>query len=83
MLSRVTAATLVRWPLVNGSFRVAQKERCDNGTKAMFGVIGRCRKLDLPIDIQIKSFNSLAKPIVLYGAEMWSSENIFLCDQLR
>ena len=67
----------------NGSFKVAQKELYDKGTKAMFSLIGKCRKLDLPIDIQIKLFNSLVKPIVLYGAEVWGSQNTYLCDQLQ
>ena len=56
------------------SFKVAQKELYDKGTKAMFSLIGKCRKLDLPIDIQIKLFKSLVKPIGLYGAEVWGSQ---------
>ena len=67
----------------NGSFKVAQKELYDKGTKAMLSLIGKCRKLDLPIDIQIKLFNSLVKPIVLYGAEVWGSQNTYLCNQLQ
>ena len=47
-----------------------RREFYDKGTKAMFSLIGKCRKLDLPIDIQIMLFNSLVKPIVLYGAEV-------------
>ena len=49
----------------------------------MFSLTGKCRKLDLPIDIQIKLFNSLVKPIVSYGAEVWGSQNTYLCDQLQ
>ena len=48
----------------NGSFKVAQKELYDKGAKAMFSLIGKYRKLDLPIDIQIKLFNSL---VVKFG----------------
>ena len=56
----------------NGSFKVAQKELYDKGTEAMLSLIGKlCRKLDLPIDIQIKLFNSLVKPIVFNSRPLW------------
>ena len=58
----------------NGDFKVA-KGALWSGTKAMFSVIGKCRNLYLHIDIQIKLFNSLVKPVVLYGAEVWDSQN--------
>ena len=61
--------------------QLIKKELYDKGTKAVFSLIGKCRKLDLPIDIQIKLFNSLVKPIVLYGAEVWGSQNTYLYDQ--
>ena len=65
----------------NGSFKVAQKELHDKGTKAMFNLIGKCRKLDSSIDIQTKLFNSLVKPIVLYGAEVWGKQSTYICNQ--
>ena len=66
----------------NGSFKLAQNELHDKGTKAISSLIGKCRKWDLPIDIQIELFNSLVKSIVLYGVEVWGSQNTYLCDQL-
>ena len=38
----------------------------------MCGLIAKCRKLKLPVDISIKLFNSVVKPIILYGCEIWS-----------
>ena len=49
----------------------------------MLSLVGKCRKLDLPIDIQITLINSLVKPVVLYGAEAWGNQNTYLCDQMQ
>ena len=43
----------------NGSFKLAQKDLYDKASRAMFGLLAKCRKLKLPIDISIKLFNSV------------------------
>ena len=35
----------------------------------------KARNLSLPLDIMLKRFNVIVKPVVLYGAEVWGSEN--------
>ena len=39
--------------------------------EAMFGLVAKCRKLQLPIDISIKLFDSVIKPTLIYGCEIW------------
>lgn len=37
----------------------------------MYEVISKCRRYNLPIDIQLQLFDSMVLPILLYGAEVW------------
>jgi hypothetical protein len=67
----------------NAKLKVAQKELLGKATKAMFSVIGKARKLMLPVDIQITLFDSLVKPVVMYGAEVWGPQNCQLADKLQ
>ena len=46
----------------------------------MFALLEKSRNLSLPMDIMLKLFNVLVKPVVLYGAELWGSEK---CDILK
>lgn len=67
----------------NGHFKVAQKDLCDKATRAMFSVIGKGRKLGLPIDILIKLFDCVVKPIILYGAEVWGPYQIDVLERVQ
>ncbi len=67
----------------NGKFRVAQKNLYDKASRAMFGLIAKCRKLYLPIDLRLELFDSVIKPIALYGAEVWGYDYIGLADKLQ
>ena len=49
----------------------------------MFGLIAKCRKLKLPVDISVKLFNSTVKPIMLYGCEVWGPSNNDLAEKLQ
>jgi sialic acid synthase SpsE len=51
--------------------------------RAMFALIGKCKKLCLPVDIQLQLFDALVKPILLYGSEVWGYENIILLERLQ
>ena len=54
----------------NGKFMVAQKYLYDKAYRAMFGLISKCRRLRLPLDIQMKLFDSVVKPVMLYGCQV-------------
>jgi hypothetical protein len=67
----------------NGKFKVSQKDLYDKASRAMFGLIAKCRRLKLPIDIQLKLFDNVVKPIMLYGCEVWGPYNTGIADKLQ
>ncbi len=67
----------------NGKFNVAQKALYDKASRAMFGLLAKCRKLKLPVDIQIKLFDSVIKPVAIYASEVWGAEDNGLADKLQ
>ena len=58
-----------------GSFIIAKDHLYKQGEKVMYSVLRKSRSLHLPIDLQIKLFDSLVLPILLYGSEIWGYEN--------
>ena len=55
----------------NNKFSVAQKELFDRASRAMFALVRRCRKLSLPLDIQVDLFDKTVLPVLSYGCEVW------------
>ena len=41
------------------------------------------KNLSLPLDIMLTLFNVIGKPVVLYGAEVWGSENCDILERLQ
>ena len=41
----------------------------------MYALFHKTKKLCLPIDIQLKLFDSLIEPILLYGSDVWGFED--------
>ena len=60
----------------NGSFIKAKKKLIEQSQKALFGVFQRIRNLCIPIDLQLKIYDSLVLPILLYSSEIWGFENL-------
>ena len=60
----------------NNTFAKAMKKQLDQGRRAQFSMLIKARNLDLPIDIQIKLFESIVCPILLYGSEVWGFQKI-------
>ena len=58
----------------NGS--LAKKLLHDKASKAMYSLIQKGRRLNLPTDIMLKLFDSCVEPILLYGCEVWGYENV-------
>ena len=45
---------------------------CDQGRKALFGVLHRLRSItSVPPKIMFKLFNTVVKPILIYGSDVW------------
>lgn len=55
----------------NGRFRKGELELKEQAQRAMYSIIGTCRKFDLPVDIQIEMFNSMVLPVMTYASEIW------------
>ena len=66
----------------NAKFKIAKSHLYQKGCRAMFSLLKNPRNLSFPLDImlKLKLFNVIVKPVVLYGAEVWGSEN---CDILE
>ena len=67
----------------NGKFMVAQKDLYDKVYRAMFGLISKCRRLWLPLDIQMKLFDSVVQPVMLYVCEVWVPYSSDLANKLQ
>ena len=62
----------------NVRFTVAKRKLVEQATKAMYSVFKYSRRLQLPPDLQLKLFDSLVCPILLYCCEVWGYEKV--CD---
>ena len=49
----------------------------------LFFLLKKARNLSFPLDIMLKLFNVIVKPVVLYGAEVWGSENCDILERLQ
>jgi hypothetical protein len=57
----------------NGSFVHTKKKLVEQAQKALYAVYYKIRNLQLPIDLQLKIFDSLVAPILLYGSSRYGS----------
>ncbi len=60
----------------NGRFRKGELELVRKATRALDSLIGTSRKLDLPFDIQIDLFNTMAVPVLNFRCEIWGDNII-------
>ena len=67
----------------NAKFNVAKQNLYQKGCRAMFALLKRIKSLCLPPDIALKLFDTLVKPIVLYGAEVSGCENCDIVNKLK
>ncbi len=67
----------------NGKFSMAKKAAHDKATRAMYSIIQKGRKFNLPIPIMFKLFDACVLPILLYGAEVWGFENTELVERVH
>ncbi len=67
----------------NGSFKLAITELKKQASRAMYALIGKCRKLGLPIDLQLELFDRMMVSIMLYGCEVWGPENCIETEKLH
>ena len=61
--------------MYNGNFCTARKKLLDQANKALYALYRKIRNLAIPIDVQLKLFDSLITPILVYSCEVWGFEN--------
>jgi hypothetical protein len=59
----------------NGHFCTARNKLLDQANKALYALCRKIRNLAIPIDLQLKLFDSLITPILVYSCEVWGFEN--------
>ena len=55
----------------NGSFTKAINKQVTQARKAMFSLVTKSRRLQLPVDLQLELFDKTVLPVLLYGCEVW------------
>ena len=60
----------------NGSFNLAIDNLRSQASRAMYSLISKSRRLNLPIDIQLDSYDKTVLPILLYRCEIWGYSNV-------
>ena len=48
----------------------------------MYATIRNMRRLHLPIDLQLSIFDTIVRPIMLYGSEVWGFEKNDILEKL-
>jgi hypothetical protein len=67
----------------NGSFVDVRKRLVEQAEKSLFAIYKKIRNDNIPIDLELKLFDSLVEPIILYGSEIWGFENIQIMDKIH
>ncbi len=52
----------------NGNFTVARKKLVDQAKRSLYALYTKTRHLNLSIDLQLKLFDTLVVPVLLYGS---------------
>lgn len=67
----------------NGKFTECKKHLRDQGLRAMYAIINKGRKLQLPLDIMLHLFDSTVVPILLYSCEVWGESDCEIIERLH
>ena len=69
-----TVSAIANWSLINTEDMFANNYPylCDQGRKALFGILHRLRSITpVPPKLMFKLFNTVVKPILIYGSDVW------------
>ena len=66
-----------------GCFIETRKKRVEQAHKALFSIYKLIQNECIPIDVQLKMFDSMVEPILLYGSEVWVFEDMYLIEQFH
>ena len=65
----------------NANFNVAKF--ISKRFKSYVLIVKKIRKMSLPVNVAVKRFNNLVKPVVLYGAEVWGCKSYHILEGLQ
>ena len=67
----------------NGTFNEAKKKLVNQAQKALYSLYKSIRNQAIPLDLQLKMFDAMVEPILLYGCEIWGYENLKILEQIH
>ena len=67
----------------NGKMNKAMKKQVTQARRALFSMLVKCKKLELPIDINCELFDSLIVPILTYGCELWGYNSLDIIESFH
>ena len=60
-----------------------EKKLVEQANKALYCIYKLVRNESIPIDLQLKMFDSMIDSILLYGSEVWGYENLKVIEQIQ
>ena len=67
----------------NGNFCTARKKITEQAQKALSALYRKIKNISIPVDLQLKLFDILVSPILLYASEVWGFENKDLIEKMH
>jgi hypothetical protein len=71
------------WTNYNGSFIKAKNKLVQKAQKTLYSVKRKVRNLCIPVDLQLKLFDSIVLPILTYSCKVWGFENCAEIEKTR
>lgn len=66
-----------------GTFLKDKKLKSEQVQKALFSLYRKLRNISVPVDLQLKLFDTLILPILTYGCEVWRYENVQVLEKIH
>ena len=67
----------------DGNFSQTKKKLVEQAHKALHGLYRKIRNVSIPVDLQVKLFDVLISPILLYGSEIWGFGNNSIIEKIH
>ena len=67
----------------NGNFFKARKKLVEQSQKALYSLYSKIRNINIPVDLQLKLFDTLVLPILTYSSEIWGFENKGIIEKIH
>ena len=67
----------------NGRFMFSLKDNIDKARKGFYALMNHCKDKFIPLDCKLELFSKCIEPILLYGCEIWGTEDIAILEKIR